>query len=36
MINPQIEESWKKELWDEFQKPYFSEIKNFLQKEKSE
>lgn len=36
MINPQIEESWKKELWDEFQKPYFLKIKNFLQKEKSE
>ena len=36
MIDPQIEESWKKELWDEFQKPYFLEIKNFLQKEKSE
>lgn len=36
MIDPQIEESWKKELWDEFQKPYFLEIKEFLQKEKSE
>lgn len=36
MILPQIEESRKKQLQDEFQKPYFSEIKNFLQKEKSE
>ncbi len=36
MINPQIENSWKKILRDEFQKPYFAEIKNFLQKEKSE
>lgn len=36
MINPQIEESWKKILFDEFQKPYFAEIKSFLQKEKSE
>jgi len=36
MINPQIESSWKEILRDEFQKPYFSEIKNFLQKEKSE
>jgi hypothetical protein len=36
MINPQIEDSRKKILRDEFQKPYFAEIKNFLQKEKSE
>jgi uracil DNA glycosylase len=36
MIDPQIEESWKKELWDEFQKSYFLEIKEFLQKEKRE
>jgi uracil-DNA glycosylase len=36
MIDPQIEDSWKKILRDEFQKPYFSEIKNFLQKEKAE
>ena len=36
MINPQIEDSWKKILRDEFQKPYFTGIKNFLQKEKSE
>ena len=36
MIDPQIESSWKKILWDEFQKPYFSEIKSFLQKEMAE
>ena len=36
MIDPQIESSRKEILWDEFQKPYFTEIKDFLQKEKSE
>ena len=36
MIDPQIESSWKKILRNEFQKPYFAEIKNFLQKEKAE
>lgn len=36
MIDPQIETSRKEILRDEFQKPYFAEIKNFLQKEKSE
>ena len=36
MIDPQIESSWKRILWEEFQKPYFSEIKVFLQKEKTE
>lgn len=36
MINPQIEESRKKQLRDEFQKPYFNQIKDFLVKEKSE
>ena len=36
MIDPYIESSWKKELWDEFQKPYFLGIKNFLEREKSE
>ena len=36
MIDPKIESSRKKILWEEFQKPYFTEIKNFLQKEKSE
>jgi uracil-DNA glycosylase len=36
MIDPQIESSRKEILRDEFQKPYFAEIKKFLQKEKSE
>ena len=35
MIDPQIESSRKKVLWDEFQKPYFIQIKDFLQQEKS-
>lgn len=34
-IQPQIEESWKEILQDEFQKPYFAELKDFLLKEKS-
>lgn len=29
----QIHESWKKELIEEFEKPYFSEIKSFLESE---
>ncbi len=33
-IKPQIEEGWKSALKEEFAKPYFSEIKNFLQAEK--
>jgi uracil-DNA glycosylase len=36
MIDPQIESSWKEILRDEFQKPYFAEIKKNLQKEKAE
>lgn len=36
MISPQIEESRKKELKKEFQKPYFSKIKIFITKEKAE
>lgn len=36
MITPQIEESRKKALAEEFQKPYFSQIKETLKKEKSE
>ena len=36
MIDPQIESSWKEVLRDEFQKPYFEKIKDFLQKEKAE
>ncbi len=34
MINPKIEESWKKVLFDEFQKPYFEILKAFLVEEK--
>ena len=33
-IAPQIEESWKQVLWDQFQSPYFSELKQFLLEEK--
>ncbi len=33
-VSPQIEESWKEVLSKEFQKPYFSELKQFLLKEK--
>ena len=33
-INPQIEDSWKKALWEEFQSDYFFDLKTFLQKEK--
>jgi uracil-DNA glycosylase len=32
-INPVIEEGWKKILWDEFQSPYFRELKEFLVQE---
>lgn len=35
-ISPNIEKSWKKALWNEFQKPSFSELKEFLLKEKSQ
>jgi len=34
-INPQIDESWKTVLEDEFNKPYFQELKSFLVAEKS-
>lgn len=34
IINPKINEEWKEILWDEFQKPYFLEIKKFLLEEK--
>lgn len=34
MINPKIEESWREVLFDEFQKPYFEELKKFLVEEK--
>lgn len=33
-INPAIEESWKRELWDQFNAPYFHELKTFLVEEK--
>jgi len=33
--NIQIEDTWKAILSDEFNKPYFSELRNFLQKEKN-
>lgn len=35
-IDPQIEESWKEQLIEEFQKPYFLELKNFLLQERSQ
>lgn len=35
-INPKIEESWKEVLFNEFQKDYFKNLKQFLLKEKSE
>jgi uracil-DNA glycosylase len=35
-INPEIEESWKAILYNEFQKPYFFELKKFLQEEKQQ
>ena len=34
MINPQIEDSWKRVLWDQFQAPYFAQLKAFLVEEK--
>jgi len=33
--SPQIEESWREALREEFESPYFSELKNFLKTEKS-
>lgn len=33
-IEPKIDESWKRRLGSEFQKPYFQELKNFLVAEK--
>lgn len=33
--NIQIEESWKQVLQDEFEKPYFAELRRFLQAEKA-
>ena len=34
MIDPKIEPSWKKVLIDEFNKPYFVALKEFLVEEK--
>jgi uracil-DNA glycosylase len=34
-IQPQIETSWKEIMEDEFERPYFAELKDFLLKEKS-
>ena len=34
MINPKIDESWREVLFDEFQKPYFGSLKEFLTSEK--
>lgn len=34
MIDPKIDNSWREVLFDEFQKPYFSELKEFLVQEK--
>ena len=34
MIDPKIDKSWREVLFDEFQKPYFSELKEFLVQEK--
>ncbi len=33
-VSPQIEESWKELLLEEFNKPYFSQLKQFLVEEK--
>ena len=35
-ITPNIEDSWKSVLWDEFQKPYFRDLRDFLYSEKTE
>ncbi|MDL2308535.1 uracil-DNA glycosylase [Bacteroidales bacterium OttesenSCG-928-B11] len=34
-MNPSIEESWKNELWEQFNAPYFHELKHFLVEEKT-
>lgn len=34
-VNPQIEPSWKEALKEEFSKPYFAELKEFLLEEKA-
>ncbi|HEX2396150.1 MAG TPA: uracil-DNA glycosylase [Bacteroidales bacterium] len=35
VVNPQIEDSWKEVLKEEFEKPYFTELKEFLVNEKA-
>jgi uracil-DNA glycosylase len=35
VVNPQIENSWKEVLREEFEKPYFGELKDFLLGEKA-
>ncbi len=35
-VNPQIEKSWKEVLLDEFNKPYFAQLKDFLIEEKKQ
>ena len=35
-VNPVIEEGWKQVLWEEFQSPYFSELKQFLVRERQQ
>lgn len=35
-IQPQIEQSWKDIMEEEFEKPYFTELKDFLVREKSQ
>jgi len=34
VVDPKIEESWKKVLWEEFQSGYFEKLKDFLTEEK--
>jgi hypothetical protein len=34
-VHPQIEDGWKEALAEEFRKPYFAALKEFLIKEKS-
>ena len=34
MINPQLDPSWKEVIWDQFQAPYFAQLKAFLVEEK--
>lgn len=35
-INPVIEESWRNVLWEEFNAPYFHDLKKFLKEEKEQ